>query len=210
MSIQKEFQEDEIDDGYFFNQEKIWKKSLYKLTSKELLIIFPEIKKTIHQKVIETKNQVKEEREYIIKKIQRINALKVDEFSKWFGKKLIKMSDLPELTILEKRLFNLNHLLFLINFPDTTDHHYKFKEEITIAKKYSIENLARSRLELRQAGGKFISLCPFHEETTPSFYLYPDSNTFHCFGCQKNGDVLTLAMDLFNINFKEAVAMLQN
>jgi DNA primase len=32
--------------------------------------------------------------------------------------------------------------------------------------------------------------CPFHEEKTPSFTIYPKTNTFHCFGCGKNGDTI--------------------
>jgi len=70
--------------------------------------------------------------------------------------------------------------------------------------------LARSKLELMQSGGNFISLCPFHNEKTPSFYIYPESNKFYCFGCQAKGDVITLTMALHGIEFKEAVGMLQN
>lgn len=40
------------------------------------------------------------------------------------------------------------------------------------------------------------ALCPYHSEKTPSFKLYPDSNTFHCFGCQQSGDVTDLTMHL--------------
>lgn len=44
-------------------------------------------------------------------------------------------------------------------------------------------------LKLKKSGGNLTACCPFHEESTPSFYVYPD-NHFHCFGCDKHGTIL--------------------
>lgn len=42
-------------------------------------------------------------------------------------------------------------------------------------------------IKLRASGSRFVGLCPFHREDTPSFTLDPANNTFHCFGCGAHG-----------------------
>tara|TARA_R110000824_G_scaffold162506_6_gene338182 strand:- start:211 stop:771 length:561 start_codon:yes stop_codon:yes gene_type:complete len=46
---------------------------------------------------------------------------------------------------------------------------------------------------------RMVGICPFHKDTKPSFYIYLDTNSFHCFGCKVGGDSITL-IDLFNTN----------
>lgn len=210
MSIQKEFKEDEIDNEYFFSQERIWKNSLSKPTPNELLKIFPEIREIIPKKILESKRDIKEKKQEIKDRLKRLYHLKTDEFSEWFGEYLIKISLMPELTELEKRLFKQSNFQYLLNPNQKNYKQQKFKEKVEVAKKYPIEELARSKLTLRQIGKNFISICPIHNEKTPSFYIYPESNKYYCFGCQAKGDVITLTMLLCDLDFKNAVEMLQN
>lgn len=58
---------------------------------------------------------------------------------------------------------------------------------------------------LKKAGVNFKGLCPFHQEKSPSFIVFPDSQNFHCFGCGKGGDIFTFYMELENVEFKEAL-----
>ncbi|HVL26178.1 MAG TPA: DNA primase [Thermomicrobiales bacterium] len=58
---------------------------------------------------------------------------------------------------------------------------------------------------LKKAGTNFKGLCPFHQEKTPSFIVFPDSQNFHCFGCGKGGDLFTFYMLVENVEFKEAL-----
>jgi DNA primase len=51
-------------------------------------------------------------------------------------------------------------------------------------------------VQLRKAGRNWKGLCPFHGEKTPSFNVSPDKGFFHCFGCQKHGDVCVSRADL--------------
>lgn len=70
----------------------------------------------------------------------------------------------------------------------------------------SIEDAAlRYGLEPNRKG--YIS-CPLHEESTPSLKLYPDTNSFYCFGCGAGGDVLALVRGLFGLNYGQAVVRL--
>src|SRR5262249_45034397 len=59
-------------------------------------------------------------------------------------------------------------------------------------------------VQLKKAGRNWKGLCPFHGEKTPSFSVSPDKGFFHCFGCQKHGDVFTFVMELEGKSFIEA------
>lgn len=63
-------------------------------------------------------------------------------------------------------------------------------------------------VQLRKAGRNWKGLCPFHGEKTPSFNVSPDKGFFHCFGCQKHGDVFRFVMELEGKSFVEAVEQL--
>src|SRR5918998_6194607 len=58
---------------------------------------------------------------------------------------------------------------------------------------------------LKKAGRSYKGLCPFHQEKTPSFVVFPDSQNFHCFGCGKGGDALTFYMQVEHVEFREAL-----
>ena len=61
---------------------------------------------------------------------------------------------------------------------------------------------------LQHAGSRWKACCPFHQEKTPSFIVNPDSNTFHCFGCGKGGNVFTFVMMIENLQFPDAAQLL--
>ena len=58
---------------------------------------------------------------------------------------------------------------------------------------------------LKRAGRSFKGICPFHQEKTPSFVVFPDSQNFHCFGCGKGGDLFTFFMLTEGVEFREAL-----
>lgn len=62
--------------------------------------------------------------------------------------------------------------------------------------------------KLRKAGRSFKGLCPFHQEKTPSFIVFPESGTFHCFGCGRGGDAFTFYMEAEKADFREALTEL--
>ncbi|HEY4179680.1 MAG TPA: DNA primase [Kofleriaceae bacterium] len=63
-------------------------------------------------------------------------------------------------------------------------------------------------VQLRKAGRNWKGLCPFHGERSPSFNVTPDKGFFHCFGCQKHGDVFKFVMEMEGKSFIEAVEQL--
>jgi DNA primase len=63
--------------------------------------------------------------------------------------------------------------------------------------------------QLKRAGSIYKGLCPFHNERTPSFVVFPHSGTWHCFGaCGTGGDVISFVMRKENLDFREAVELL--
>jgi DNA primase len=58
---------------------------------------------------------------------------------------------------------------------------------------------------LKRSGASFKGLCPFHEEKTPSFHVFPESGTFKCFGCSEGGNVFGFLMKRTGMSFREAL-----
>lgn len=82
-------------------------------------------------------------------------------------------------------------------------------EKDQIKERLDIEEVISEYLELRPAGyaGKK-ALCPFHGEKTPSFHVSKEKQIWHCFGCQKGGDMFTFIMEMEGIDFYEALQLL--
>jgi DNA primase len=72
----------------------------------------------------------------------------------------------------------------------------------------NITDVIGSYIELRKSGTSHKALCPFHKEKTPSFFVSPTKQIFHCFGCNAGGDVFTFIKDYEKVDFKEAVLLL--
>ncbi len=68
--------------------------------------------------------------------------------------------------------------------------------------------LISQNVKLQKMGANFKGLCPFHSEKTPSFYVNPQGQYFHCFGCGKTGDVFHWIQERENITFSEALELL--
>ncbi len=72
-----------------------------------------------------------------------------------------------------------------------------------------IVEIIGSSLELKPSGtGRFVALCPFHQEKTPSFSVSRDRQQFYCFGCQKGGDVVAFIREFDGLTFVEAIKKL--
>jgi len=72
----------------------------------------------------------------------------------------------------------------------------------------SLVEIASQYTTLKKRGRKWVGLCPFHTEKTPSFTVDEEKQLYHCFGCGAGGDIFTLVMEKENLNFPEALRYL--
>lgn len=71
-----------------------------------------------------------------------------------------------------------------------------------------IETTISQYVNLKRRGKNLVGLCPFHNEKTPSFTVYPESESFYCFGCGVGGDVFTFTSLIENLDYIESVKLL--
>ncbi|MFM2092871.1 MAG: hypothetical protein RLZZ127_3360, partial [Planctomycetota bacterium] len=71
-----------------------------------------------------------------------------------------------------------------------------------------IVQLVSEYTPVRKSGANFACCCLFHQERSPSMYLYPHDNSYHCFGCGAHGDVIRLVMEKERLPFVEALEAL--
>src|SRR5213593_4159312 len=61
---------------------------------------------------------------------------------------------------------------------------------------------------LKRSGRSLKGLCPFHGEKTPSFYVFPETGTWKCFGCGEGGDIFSFVQKREQLEFAEALRVL--
>jgi DNA primase len=78
----------------------------------------------------------------------------------------------------------------------------------TVKAAADIVALVEPYTRLRKSGARYVGLCPFHQEKTPSFGVTPDRGTFKCFGCGEGGDAITFVEKKENVDFVGAIEWL--
>jgi DNA primase len=71
-----------------------------------------------------------------------------------------------------------------------------------------IVEVISAHTDLRRQGARYVGLCPFHDERTPSFSVEPQEKLYHCFGCGVGGDVIKFVEEKDGLGFAEAVELL--
>lgn len=77
-----------------------------------------------------------------------------------------------------------------------------------IKERNDIEEVISRYVSLKRAGSNFSGSCPFHSERTPSFTVFPATQSYYCFGCGAGGDVVSFVMNIENLSYVEALTML--
>lgn len=158
--------------------------------------------------------KIQEWREYR-EKIEEVvrKKLKIIERSKipWFWKMWLALNEGAELINIDKHLSRLRFEQQIARGRTWNSAKGKgvSQEQVEAARRADIVVLLQNAgVQLYRSGQNWRGLCPFHQEKNPSFYVYTHDNRFHCFGCSKNGDTITLIRELHGLSFVDAVKSL--
>ncbi len=77
-----------------------------------------------------------------------------------------------------------------------------------VKERLDVTDFIGRHVHLKKSGRSFKGLCPFHHEKTPSFYVFPETQTWHCFGCGRGGDIFNFVMEYEGLDFRAALAEL--
>ncbi|MSU54529.1 MAG: hypothetical protein EXS48_01655 [Candidatus Staskawiczbacteria bacterium] len=191
-----------IDTQYIRDLEKEYYRSLKKYSIKEWADIFPEASEVLREKIIETTEDIG-------------SALARIENSYHHSLREPEIAPICEATaeiIFESELVPLKRRLKRLTYQ-----HYILTGKKQDKEKIDIESL-KERIDLksiieeygirlRKSGKSWLGLCPFHNEKNPSFSV--SAKYFHCFGCQKSGDVFSFVQEIEGVDFKEALNKLK-
>jgi DNA primase len=83
------------------------------------------------------------------------------------------------------------------------------KRIAVIKRQIPVESVIAQYLQLRPSGKHLVANCPFHDDRTPSFTVYPASGTYHCFGCRAHGDVIAFVAAMEKLSFGQALEVLE-
>lgn len=72
----------------------------------------------------------------------------------------------------------------------------------------NLVDVVGSYVKLKKSGNRYMGLCPFHGEKTPSFHVSEDKQLYHCFGCGEGGSVVQFIMKMENLDFVETIKFL--
>jgi hypothetical protein len=78
-----------------------------------------------------------------------------------------------------------------------------------IKREVPIETVIGRSVQLQPSGNRLMGRCPFHEDHTPSFAVYPANGSFYCYGCGKHGDVIGFLREVEHLNFYQALEVLE-
>lgn len=190
---------------YAARLETEWRRSLPKLTARELLQTFPGAKTIIKEKIAEWEEKRDGVVEIIKKKLAIVYEKAANETGKWFWREWIKINEGSELARIDRHIQRLKRLL-VVDKPAgpsrITDN------DIQRALQVPIIDIASTQLQLRKSGRNYAALCPFHNERNPSCFFYPESNSFYCFSCGAGGNVINYMRKINGAAFPEVVKQL--
>ena len=189
-----------------YNLEREWRASLPYWSTKEILETYPEVREMAKDKKAELGADLKGLAEVIKRKAALINEKATTKNGRWFFLEWLKVNEVQDYLEIKSQIKKIS---FLTNKPSRKVNKNKLTSDmIEEARRVPIEVLINApRTDTR----RFYQVsCPLHNERTPSFTVWRDSNTFKCFGCGEQGSSIDLFMKMHSCDFKMAIRSLVN
>lgn len=136
-----------------------------------------------------------------------VSKLPEESFERWFSEQRWDVLHGRELKEIEEELFSKSEILLkkILKIKPKGSNAKGFVDKESVQQTPLIDIFEG---KLIKSGNRFKAICPFHADKNPSFVIYPETNTFHCFGCNESGDVITYVMKSQNIGFVDALKYL--
>lgn len=214
--IKKSAQEDAEKD-IIQRVELEWKKET-RLTDDDIIEIFPKEQALVAQKLEEYYEEASDLYREMVKIRNIMDTVQSDPFSKWFFVNANRFREGDKLKNIYETIKRLKRLkvayekkqvedLFKFVKFETKEERKKYNTDRMMEKEgLLIDIAAYDGIRLKGTGSRYMGLCPFHTEKTGSWAVYVD-NWYHCFGCAAHGNVFNYVMKTRNIDFKEALAI---
>lgn len=180
-------------------------------TEKELLEIFLQDKKIIPLKLEDWEKSKRQLLQKWVKPyLKKLRKYK-DKFTRWFYWETLKVMIGDDLGKMNDNIQILKRLEYISKNKGKKGRRDResFREIVEQIRNTSIIDVVSTLVQLKKVGKKYVSLCPLHKERSPSFYIYPESNSFYCFGCNRGGDLIKFVELYFGYDFKQAVKYLK-
>jgi len=180
--------------------EANWHKSLPRFSETQWLDIFPEAREILPEKVREWETE-KQRLIGIVKKYLRERTHE----NYWYVWVAVQVAVIPRIEDAANHIARLQRQIRHVSARRSIIGHIT-ETDIQRARDIPIASLIPSNI--RRSGKTFTTNCPLHEDRSPSFVIYTETNSCWCFGCQQGGDCIALTRLLHGLSFIEAVKYL--
>jgi len=171
-----------------------------RLSDRDLLKIFPEAREMVPVKLAEWRRKGKQARR-IVREMQAVVEALSSASERWVMTELIKEWTLPHLRLINGHIVRLDRLQSLmLNIPRRRQ---VSDADITEAREVPVGTIVE--VSLKQSGHRYVGHCPLHDDSSPSFHVYPDTNSWYCFGCKRGGDTIAFIRLRDGLSFRDAV-----
>ncbi len=191
--------DEQSEHEFFRDLEDVWRESLPHLNDFEWLEVFPEARGVLPEKIKEW--EAEEQRLIGVAKKYLRESTSESYWEIWVALRVLVE---PRILAVAQHIARLkrqvSHLSPSPMQGRITDVEIQRAKDIPIASLFSSN--------LRKTGRTFTTNCPLHADRSPSFVIYPETNSCWCFGCQQGGDSIALTQLLHGFPFIEAVKFL--
>lgn len=191
-----------ISEEQWLELEREWKRNLINTTLDIGILKGTGI---VEPKIREFDEEIAKSKDHIETLIRQISKLTSDE--QILCNSILKNTLIKDLVELEsQRARFLRHKRLLSAQNSKKNSHL----DVESAASHQILSIAERDTLLRRSGKTFTGRCPLHDDRSPSFYIYPETNSFYCFGCNQGGNTIDYVMQKDGLDFKRAVQFINN